>query len=802
MKTVFLLTLLLFIPIFHPYAQIIRVTDIEDQNPITDVAIINESNTQFVYTNRSGEADISSFKITENICFQHFTYERICLTHTQLIENKFSVSLTKKLFAFEDFVISANRWEQKRNEVPNRITMVLKPEVQLQNPQTAADLIGLSGEVFIQKSQLGGGSPMIRGFATNRILIVVDGVRMNNAIYREGNIQNIISLDPSSVESTEIIFGPGATVYGSDAIGGVMDFHTKKALLSTGAKTIFKADAFTRFATANREKTSHLDFNIGGKKIAFLSGITWSDYDHLRMGSVKNHDYTRPEYVLTSDGIDTVIKNNNPNKQVFSGYSQINMLNKLRIRITDGFDISVSNNYSKLSDVPRYDRLIQYKSGRLRFAEWYYGPQKWMMNSIQADIKKETSIFDAAMITAAIQDYGESRHDREFSKLFVNEQFDKVGIFSLNADFDKKLKNNNQSIYYGLEYFFNKVKSDAVLRNINTGDLIPAGSRYPDGKNIYSGLSVYTGYKNRLNEKTTLSAGARYNYIMLKSRIDDNSFYNMPFTEISLSNGALTGSGGLVVAISEKLQVNANLSTGFRAPNLDDVGKMFDPAPGIVVVPNPDLDPEYAYNADLGISKDFAGIFHIDFTAFFTYLNKAMVRHDFQFNGEDSIIFKGELCKVQALTNASYAKVAGTHINILVNITDYLKLKSKLTLTRGTEKGNIPLRHSAPLFGSTHITLKIKSLSADIYSAYNGSKKYDDMPPSEIDKSYLYAKDDNGNPWSPGWATLNFKLSYDINKAGSINAGVENILDNRYRPYSSGIAAPGRNFIISLRVII
>jgi hemoglobin/transferrin/lactoferrin receptor protein len=802
MKTGFLLTILLFQPLIFAYGQIIKVIDKEDQNPVADVAIINEINTKFVYTNRSGEADISLFSDNENICIQHFTYERVCYTKAQLCETDFSVSLTRKLFAFEDFVISASRWEQKRDEVPNRITMVLKPEVQLQNPQTSADLIGLSGEVFIQKSQLGGGSPMIRGFATNRVLIVVDGVRMNNAIYREGNIQNIISLDPASVETTEIIFGPGATVYGSDAIGGVMDFHTKNALFSTGKKTYVKADAFTRYSTANKEKTGHLDLSIGGKKVAFLSGLTVSDYNHLRMGSRNNPDYTRPEYVVTNAGRDSVVKNSDQNIQIYSAYNQINTLNKLRFRVSEGVNISLSNHYSKLSDVPRYDRLIQYKNGRLRYAEWYYGPQKWMMNSIQTEIRKKTVAFDAATITLAQQNYQESRHDREFAKTLVNEQYDKVGIASINADFDKKLKNKNQYIYYGLEYFYNNVKSDAEKRDIYTGELTPSASRYPDGKNTYSGASVYGGYKMNLNEKMTISTGVRYNYIRLNSAIDDNSFYNMPFTEISLSNGALTGSAGLVIKMNEKLQLNTNLSTGFRAPNIDDVGKMFDPAPGVVVVPNPGLEPEYAYNADIGLSKDFSGILHIDMTAFFTYLNNAMIRHDFTFNGEDSIMHKGEMCKVQAITNASYAKVTGVHINLLANLTDFLKLKSNITITKGLEKGNIPLRHAAPVFGSTHIVLKLDSFNADLYSVYNGPKRYEDMPPSETDKPYMYAKDENGNPWSPGWITFNLKISYDILKWAAVNAGIENIFDNRYRPYSSGIVAPGRNFVISLRVII
>jgi hemoglobin/transferrin/lactoferrin receptor protein len=280
------------------------------------------------------------------------------------------------------------------------------------------------------------------------------------------------------------------------------------------------------------------------------------------------------------------------------------------------------------------------------------------------------------------------------------------------------------------------------------------------------------------------------------------SFYNVPFSEIAMANGAITGAAGIVYKPSEKTQINFNTSTGFRAPNLDDVGKIFDPVPGVVVVPNPGLEPEYAFNIDLGVSKDFDELLHLDITGFYTWLDNAMVRKDFLFNGEDSIMYKGELCKVQAITNASYARVYGIQINLLANINRWLSVKSVLNLTKGTEKGGIPLRHAAPVFGSTHLLFTSARLGADLYSAYNGSKKYEDMAPTEIEKPYMYAKDENGNPWSPGWFTLNLKVSYNIMKWGVINAGVENILDYRYRPYSSGIVAPGRNFIVSLRVMV
>lgn len=781
------------------FAQVVTILDNEDLKPIPDVAILNGSKLKFIYTNKTGKADISAFSDEELICLQHFTYERVCMTFEELKKAGFEVRLVKKIFAIDEFVVSANRWEQNKNEVPNKITTVLKPAIDLLNPQTAADLIGISGEVFIQKSQLGGGSPIIRGFATNRVLIVVDGVRMNNAIYREGNIQNIISLDPSSLESTEIIFGPGAIVYGSDAIGGVMDFHTKKVMLSTGEKPYLKSEAMTRFATADNEKTFHFDFNAGTKKIAFMSSFSRSEFDDLRMGSVKNPEYLRNEFVKRIGNQDIISINRDPRVQVYSGYDQINTMNKLRIKLSPSVDVIAANHYSRLSDVPRYDRLIQYKSGKLRYSEWYYGPQIWMMNNIQVTIHKENKLFDEVRAIAAHQSYQESRHDRSFGKSKINEQTEKVSIISLNLDFDKTLNDKRDMICYGFEFAGNDIKSVAQTRDIITGEISPAGSRYPNGKNKYKALSLYTGYKNNLSGKLTLNTGLRYNYVSLRSTIADNSFYSFPFTEISIGNGALTGSAGVVFRINKSFQTSLNASTGFRAPNLDDAGKVFDSAPGIVVVPNPDLKPEYVYNIDLGLSKEFGKIIHTEITGFYTRMKHAMIRHDYLFNGQDSILYLGELSKVEAVTNAGSAYVYGFSFNAQVNITDYIKVRSAVTFTEGFEEDTIPLRHAAPVFGSTHFLFESSAFNIDLYANYNGPKKFENMAPSEAEKPYMYAVDVNGNPWSPGWFTLNFKLSWGIFTFCNMTAGVENIFDLRYRPYASGIVAPGRNYLLSLR---
>jgi len=175
-----------------------------------------------------------------------------------------------------------------------------------------------------------------------------------------------------------------------------------------------------------------------------------------------------------------------------------------------------------------------------------------------------------------------------------------------------------------------------------------------------------------------------------------------------------------------------------------------------------------------------------------------MVRNDFLFNGNDSIYYNGELSKVEALTNSGSAIVYGMNLTLQLNILKNLNLRSNINLTEGYEENGDPLRHVAPVFGSTHFVFKTSRFETDLYSIYNGPRKFKKMAPTELEKPYLYATDENNNPWSPGWYTLNLKLSYSFINRITVMAGVENILDHRYRPYSSGIVSAGRNFIISL----
>ncbi|MCF6239953.1 MAG: TonB-dependent receptor [Bacteroidales bacterium] len=793
MKLIYITLILNFITVLA-WGQTVKLVDKTNLQAIENVVIT--SGNQSVITDIYGKANISSFEKDAVLSFKHPFFKEYVISYKDLEKLNFKIALSESILNLDEIVVSANRWEQNKKEIPNKITAISAREVAFENPQTTADLLNLSGEVFIQKSQMGGGSPMIRGFSTNRILIVVDGVRMNNAIYRSGNLQNVISLDANSIENTEVIFGPGSVIYGSDAIGGVMDFHTLQAKLSSDKNLKFSGNALTRYSTANIEKTGHTDFNIAGKKWAFRTSISYSDYEDLKMGTKQHQEYTRPEYVSWISNQDSVVKNKDINLQKFTAYNQIYLMQKIRFRPNKHIDIQYGFQYSQLSDVPRYDRLIQYKNNQLKYAQWYYGPQKWMMNTLNLKYSKNTKFFDEAKFILAYQNYEESRHDRKFKKVDIRERTENVDILSTNIDFDKQL-NSQSYLFYGFEALSNKINSSGQKRNIYTGEIEPYASRYPDNSD-YSSFAAYLNYKNNINKKMTFNAGIRYNRVLLNADFD-TTFYKFPFDDIKINTGALNGSLGLVYRPDNTWQLNINLASGFRAPNIDDVGKVFDSEPGNVVVPNENLKPEYAYNLDLGIVKTINKSIKIDLTGFYTVLSNAMVRRDFSFNGQDSIMYDGELSKVEALVNTDEATVYGFQLGFYGDILKSLSFKSNLTFTKGKDKKGLPLRHVAPLFGSTHLIFKVPKIHADLYANYNAELSNENLAPSEQSKGYMYAKDKDGKPYSPAWFTLNGKISYQLNHFLQLNAGVENILDVRYRPYSSGIVSAGRNFIFALR---
>ena len=288
---------------------------------------------------------------------------------------------TTKNINLNEVTISANKTEDSKRNVAQQVQSLNAKQIADLQCQSTADVIANTGSVFVQKSQLGGGSPVIRGFEANRILLVIDGVRMNNIIYRAGHLQNIVTTDNSSLERIEVLFGPSSTMYGSDALGGVIALYTKRPGFASGdEKRNLKVNAFTRYGMINDDFTAHFDFNIGGKKLASLTSFTYNVYGDLKGGENQNPFYTgsygeRPYYVERINGVDSLVKNSDRYLQVQSGFSQYDFSQRFALKQGDHIVHGLNIQYSNSTDVPRYDRLTDPGGSGLRYAEWYYGPQ-------------------------------------------------------------------------------------------------------------------------------------------------------------------------------------------------------------------------------------------------------------------------------------------------------------------------------------------------------------------------------------------------------------------------------------------
>jgi hemoglobin/transferrin/lactoferrin receptor protein len=776
-------------------AQDVTVTDYKTGAPIDGVIIRSEKSG--VQTNQEGKAILDEFADREVLYFHHPSYEILRIDKVRISQRQYTIRLTEKPLAIDEVIVSVSRRSENQSEISNKLILIGNDNVLRFQPQTTADLLTVNGEVYIQKSQQGGGSPMIRGFSANRLLLVVDGIRMNNAIFRSGNLQNVISLDANMIENTEVILGPGSVIYGSDAVGGVLSFNTFRPKLSTGNRWFSEHLLKTGYASANQAKTIHGRFAFGQQKWGVLFSGTFSDFDHLRMGKNGPNEYLRKEYVIPDffSGKDSIVKNKNPREQIFSGYQQVNLMTKFRYLPNPLTDINLGFHFSTTGNVPRYDRLIVYRNNTLRYGDWFYGPQQWMMFSGKLEQKINFLLFDKLTFIAGYQQFTESRNDRNINSPLLYHRGETVDAGTASIDFFKNFSGENV-VSYGFEFVRNKISSVGTARNLITSEVTPLGARYPDGS-VYQTYAAYMSGRANLAPRIILNSGFRFTETHLDGRFD-NRFYQFPFTGFQSQNKAFNGNIGITWNPSGNWLVNLIAASGFRSPNIDDIAKVFDSEPGNVVVPNPSLKPEYAYNLEARISGNINGNGKVEVSIFNTWLIDAMVRRPYSFNGQDSILYNGVMSKVEALVNRDNARITGVSALFDYPILHRFWLKNSLTLIRGEDSDGYALRHVPPTFGVSRLVYVAKKWNAEVNATYNGKIPFSRLSPDERDKPYMYIPDEKGNPYSPRWWTLNFVSVWEINKYFKASCGLENILNKLYRPYSSGITAGGTSLNLSL----
>lgn len=735
-----------------------------------------------------------------------------------------------KYLQLNEVVISANRFIEKKKNVAQKIDILTSGYIKSVSAQNTGDLLMSTGNVFVQKSQQGGSSPVIRGFEASRVLLIVDGVRMNNAIYRSGHLQNVISVDQNMLERIEIMYGPSSTLYGSDALGGVINFRTRSPRLadSTGNYTVH-AGAFTRFSSANKEKTVHADMNIGLKKIGFLSSFTFSDFGDMRMGGRFSDKYPdfgkRQQYIADVSGQDSVVINHNDLIQKYSGYRQWDFTQKVLFKPGDKTAHSLNFQWSNSTDIPRYDRLQDIRNGTLRYARWYYGPQKRNLYAYEFSAEKLTGFFSDVKANLNYQHIEESRHTREYRRYDrLDSRRERINVAGITLDARKTWGNNELNV--GADGQLNDLKSVGIRTNISTGAISKIDSRYPDGENNMSNFAVFGQHTLKMfNGKLVLNDGLRLQATSLHATIVDTAIQlHLPYTDIKQHNMAVTGNIGLVFNPDDRSKISGVVSSGFRSPNIDDLSKIFESSTSArqLLVPNPVLKPEFTYNIDMSISRIFNDKFKLEITGFYTLFKDAIVAAPFMFNGKDSVVYQGVQSQVLAHQNKNRAHVYGFNAGLSANITSSFTLVSNINFTRGkyeaddTKLTNVykkqpdntykmvsqkvtdkPLDHIPPVFGKTSLLYHSRTFSIEFFMFYNGWKKLDAYNPDGEDNAQ-YATPEG----TPSWFTCNVRAVYKVDNHINLQAGIDNIADKNYRSFASGFSAPGRNFTATLRAYL
>jgi len=812
--------LFLFVNLLFTQAQTIQVLGLQDELPIDQVLIYNTSKTHTITSDEDGRADISSFLEKDILIFQHLSYQEYKISKKEIKALNNTIYLEDASESIEEVVLTASRSKESRSRIAEQVEVIGLRKIQEYSPQTSADLLSLTPGVKVQKSQFGGGSPVLRGMEANRILLVVDGVRMNNAIYRKGHLQNSITVSPNLLARAEVLFGPSSIIYGSDALGGVIHYYTKTPRLND--KNTLNSSLFTRYSSINTELSASYTAEYSSKKWASLTAISVAKYADLKMGKNRTHNFKDwglvPYYSRNTASYYTQnpTKSIDQNYQMNTGFSQMDILQKFFIPLSKQTELNLNFQYSNSTDVPRFDKLNEYSEGSLKYAEWYYGPQKRFLASAQLLLTPRYKYLDNGSITLAYQDINESRNNRKFGELVKSFAEENVKVLSFNADFHVPLVPDQKRILsYGFEASYNDVTSKAYAREISVNEHEIIGfrdagivqTRYPDGGSSYSNFAGYSNYRFDHSKTGTLNLGVRFTHTLLQAKWIDDTYIRLPDMEVSLSNSALSGTVGYVYKPNVNWRISAVLSSGFRAPNIDDVGKVREKR-GKVSVPNIDLKPEYAYNTEIGIARYFdTRKTRVGFNIYYTLLQNYIARDFFRLNGQDEILYAGEILPTVSNINKGNAFVQGATLSIQSRILKYFKIKSALTYTKGEAyDDDEPLSSIPPLFGNIDLSYSHKKWQfvfdfrfntkkpAVLYNISEGIDNIEETPiidataSKKVDKYY----------GTPAWQTYGIATQYKLSQHATIRLRIKNLFDIHYKEFASGISAGGRDFSLSV----
>ena len=642
-----------------------------------------------------------------------------------------------------EVVVTTQRVPLNEQLIPYSISLLDKKEIDYFSKRSTPEMLMNTEGVFVQKTNHGGGSPFIRGLTGNQTLLLFDGIRLNNSIYRYGPNQYLNTVDVFTIDRIEVARGTGSVQYGSDALGGALQIFSVEPLLNSKGSE-WHGNVTGKMMTDGMEKTGRGQLEYNSKKMAMLIGGTYRDFGDLVGGK--------------ETGV-----------QSPSGYTEYAFDGKLLFALKENMQLTLASQFLNQSHVPVYHKVVLEN-----YAVNEFKPQQRLMNYARLNIHGRKKIFDQVKFIASWQQNTENTAAQKNNTVLMQLDSNRVNTLGFVADvtsaFSKFWSANS-----GLEYYHDNVSgSRFVIDNTGTVPSLEKRGLYPDDSK-YGNFSVYSLH-NFATGNWILDAGFRLNTFNIN--IDDPDL-----GKVKITPEALVFNVGAMYNISRKNHLYANVSNGFRSPNIDDMGTL-----GIVdfryEIPAYDLKPEKSVNFETGYKLNLPK-FQANVAGYYMDLNQLITR----------VKVEGEFIdgyQVYKKENVEEAFITGCEAAFLWKVIPNVDLNSSISYTYGQNiTKDEPLRRIPPLNGKVAATYTLKKFFVSGELLFAGLQ--DRL--AEGDKS------DNRIPagGTPGWEVVNFFAGYQLAMV-KLKVGFENIFNEDYRTHGSGINGVGRSAWVALNI--
>jgi len=658
-------------------------------------------------------------------------------------------------------VVSAARHEQRQMDSPRSASVITAAEMLRRNCRTVPEALTEMAGILVQHTNYGGGSPVIRGMIGNRILILVDGIRLNNAIYRLGPVQYLNTIDINTVERIEVIRGPGSVLYGSDALGGVIHIITKSHAGQEKGSSV-RARTHTRASTADRSISGRLESGGYYGRLGFFGGITGKRFGDLRSGA---------------------------GRQLHTGYDEWDGDVRLNLRTSPGGSLQAGLQRVTLEDVDRTDGLA---SGSELIYRWR--PERRDMAFLQYRLEGLPRFVQAFQVNLNYQSQAEAleRIARALPSQLIR-NWDEVGTRGLTAQAESRL-GSRQWLTYGTEIYLDQVISRRTDLPLGSAAVSPGPTTYADGARTRS-AAVFLQDEIEATDSLSLSLGARYNSNRLQAELHEATAGRV---DVDSTAGNLTASAYALYRLKPGLHLFGGVSEGFRAPNVDDVSVLavFGGGTGFEV-PNPALKPEHSHNYEAGVK--YQG-HRLSGTAswFISNYRDLIERQPGLRNGlpfldanRNGVQDRGEPA-IYLRQNVGQARVTGFHIEGEYELGERWRLFGHISATHGQDtRTHVPISRIPPVKGLVGVRWQPRwRLTVEGFGL--GAAAQRRLSPGDLADRRI------GPAGTAGFAIFGLRASFPAGPLGNVYCSFENLGDKRYRWHGSGIDAPGRSAVIGI----